>query len=547
MTTSSKQTVNTNATASQAFMRELDVLQKQQAQLTKKCAALTRKQRKYVKEIDRARQEVLELQAQSQNGARVIEDERSFQKQINKLEHVMQKLKIKLSVKRQENKTLVIDINEERKDKCLNLDILKGTESEMNDCKNSINESNQEILQYNEKKNKTKLELTKEKNTMITDMENFQDELKAARNIMSENQFAMAAGAKEKLELAMLAANMVSRGRSRATTADQGPMQDDVDGDLILQKVLDNTGVSSLEELMTKFNRQEAEDFRLYKDIQEKSEEVEKLETEYKRLSSTLSEQSVQVDNLEAKNAGRRADLEQHIKGIESRVAKHEGEYAGNLNVIASLSDSLTNIMRLIAVQGRAVDMQLLDGGINERNIPTFLSILEDRVDFIMQMSKAVNNEALKREDFTKLPTTVSGGVSGIGIQPPSIPSMEDVGDEEVDDNDNSKVVPVSIKSVKMFMDQKLFPKKARTTKIKKVGGIKDGGDMGGMIPHPPNEGGSKDDTNDDNLEIEMKGLGLGLGLSEGSQIVQEVNMAVIASDTDDLPGNESVRPPEFA
>lgn len=547
MTTSSKQTVNTNATASQAFMRELDVLQKQQAQLTKKCAALTRKQRKYVKEIDRARQEVLELQAQSQNGARVIEDERSFQKQINKLEHVMQKLKIKLSVKRQENKTLVIDINEERKDKCLNLDILKGIESEMNDCKNSINESNQEILQYNEKKNKTKLELTKEKNTMITDMENFQDELKAARNIMSENQFAMAAGAKEKLELAMLAANMVSRGQSRATTADQGPMQDDVDGDLILQKVLDNTGVSSLEELMTKFNRQEAEDFRLYKDIQEKSEEVEKLETEYKRLSSTLSEQSVQVDNLEAKNAGRRADLEQHIKGIESRVAKHEGEYAGNLNVIASLSDSLTNIMRLIAVQGRAVDMQLLDGGINERNIPTFLSILEDRVDFIMQMSKAVNNEALKREDFAKLPTTVSGGVSGIGIQPPSIPSMEDVGDEEVDDNDNSKVVPVSIKSVKMFMDQKLFPKKARTTKIKKVGGIKDGGDMGGMIPHPPNEGGSKDDTNDDNLEIEMKGLGLGLGLSEGSQIVQELNMTVIASDADDLPGNESVRPPEFA
>ena len=139
MSTSSKQTANTTATASQAFLRELDVLQKQQAQLTKKCAALTRKQRKYVKEIDRARQEVLELQAQSQNGARVIEDERSFQKQINKLEHDMQKLKIKLSVKRQENKTLVIDINELRKDKCLNLEILKGIDNEMNDCRVSIN------------------------------------------------------------------------------------------------------------------------------------------------------------------------------------------------------------------------------------------------------------------------------------------------------------------------------------------------------------------------------------------------------------------------
>ena len=37
-------------------------------------------------------------------------------------------------------------------------------------------------------------------------------------------------------------------------------------------------------------------------------------------------------------------------------------------------------------------------------------------------------------------------------------------GDDD-DDEDSTKVVPVSIKSVKLFMDAKLFPKKARLTR----------------------------------------------------------------------------------
>ena len=50
--------------------------------------------------------------------------------------------------------------------------------------------------------------------------------------------------------------------------------------------------------------------------------------------------------------------------------------------------------------------------------------------------------------------------MSGAGIQPPSIPSMDDAGDDDVEEDDTSKVFPVDIKSVKKFMDQKLFPNK---------------------------------------------------------------------------------------
>ena len=74
--------------------------------------------------------------------------------------------------------------------------------------------------------------------------------------------------------------------------------------------------------------------------------------------------------------------------GIESKVAKNEHEFASNLEIVNGLSDGLTSIMKLIALQSQALDCQLIDSGINERNIPEFLCLLEDRIDFIMQMKK---------------------------------------------------------------------------------------------------------------------------------------------------------------
>ena len=437
------------------FLGKLDALQNQQAMITKKCEKEKKKQNRFNQRIDELQRLVLELQAATNNGARVVEDERACEKAIHRLEHKIQKLRIKLSVTRTDNNKIVKAINEQRKDKNLNLEVLHGLEKETERVKTGIKDANREIIEYNERKHSAKLELTKAKTKMIVDMESFKGDLESAKKVMNDNQEALMQGIKDKMDLAMYAASLAVPTRSQEE--DEGfDTYEEPDTAAILKELCDMSGVASLEGLLDAINVMEGEEFRLYKDIQERSGEVEEVEKEHKRLSKELEQQRTAVDGLEKVNADRRQDLEEHIQIIEGQIAQHESSYKANLEIIQHLSEPMINLLRSLSIEGEALDQQLLAAGINERNITQFLSLLEQRIDFIMQLDKAAGNQALRREDFSQGENVMSGA----GIQPPSIPSMDDAGDDDVEEDDTSKVFPVDIKSVKKFMDQKLFPNK---------------------------------------------------------------------------------------
>ena len=199
--------------------------------------------------------------------------------------------------------------------------------------------------------------------------------------------------------------------------------------------------------------------------------------------------QGAAVDALDGQNDVRRMDLQKHISFIESQVASQQTQYKANMNIITSLSEPLLNILRSVTIEGEVQDSLFLNSGINDRNVADFLSLIEQRVDFVMQLAKAAQNEALRQEDFQQGENVMSGA----GVQPPTIPSMDDAGGDDGDDDDDddaSKVLPVDIKSVKKFMDQKLFPSKYK--KFEKsgrrtvMGGVAKAAPAGGPVPAPP-------------------------------------------------------------
>jgi len=192
------------------FIQELDNLQTQQATITKRCEKEKKKEIKLLKNVEILQREVLELQAATNNGARVVEDERQSQKTIHRLEHRIQKLKEKLSLTRTNNNKFIKAINELRKDKNLNLEILRGLDNDEKKMKATLVYYNTEIVSYNERKHQAKLELTKSKSKMIVDMEDFKNEMTEAKKVMNENQDALMAGIRDKMDLAMYAASLAS-------------------------------------------------------------------------------------------------------------------------------------------------------------------------------------------------------------------------------------------------------------------------------------------------------------------------------------------------
>lgn len=116
-------------------MGKLDSLQNEQAMITRKCEKEKKKQLRLNQNIDELQRLVLALQAATNNGARVVEDERACEKAIHRLEHKVQKLRIKLSVTRTDNNKIVKAINEQRKDKNLTLEVLMGLERRLSESK----------------------------------------------------------------------------------------------------------------------------------------------------------------------------------------------------------------------------------------------------------------------------------------------------------------------------------------------------------------------------------------------------------------------------
>jgi hypothetical protein len=115
-----------------------------------------------------------------------------------------------------------------------------------------------------------------------------------------------------------------------------------------------------------------------------------------------------------------------------------------------------------VAIDHAALDQQLLSTGITDRNIDDYLGLVEQRIDDLIQMSKAAHHQAIRRDDFMKtMPIDHRAGGGGVNapFTMPALPSLQDTGDDD-DDNDVAdaavKLHPVDIGALKEFMWKKV-------------------------------------------------------------------------------------------
>lgn len=108
-----------------------------------------------------------DVQQKTRNGGIVIEDEQLHRKVLNKLEHKIEKAKMKLSVIRRDNQTLKKKIDETRKDKLMHISIVYKLERDLADSKNTLADKQKDITVTNDKKHSTQLEIASLKYRMV--------------------------------------------------------------------------------------------------------------------------------------------------------------------------------------------------------------------------------------------------------------------------------------------------------------------------------------------------------------------------------------------
>jgi hypothetical protein len=140
-------------------------------------------------------------------------------------------------------------------------------------------------------------------------------------------------------------------------------------------------------------------------------------------------------------------------------VAKSREQCEKSKEVLKTMSDCAMNLLRNIALEEEALDVQILSTGVTDRNVHQFLGLVEDRIDALIQMKKATARQDLRREDFT-LKTAVderNALFDGRGAlrAPHALPTLDVTAPAHEADDDGHRVVPIDVAKFKETMVRK--------------------------------------------------------------------------------------------
>ena len=101
------------------------------------------------------------------------------------------------------------------------------------------------------------------------------------------------------------------------------------------------------------------------------------------------------------------------------------------------------------------MDQQLLSSGLNDRNIETYLGVVEQRIDYLIQMSRAALRETFHGSDFVTLASSERRSGTGV-VNTPNLPTLDNTDDHDDDNDDNNRVAPINIGLLKDFMQKRV-------------------------------------------------------------------------------------------
>ena len=200
------------------------------------------------------------------------------------------------------------------------------------------------------------------------------------------------------------------------------------------------TGMTDIDDLVTAFIAAEDQNFSLFNFVNELNKEQEKLEEQAAELRAEIAryQGSGSVEHVQRKRI--LLDLEKQLVKMDANTQQYEKRFEATQMIFDALKEGVASMYAKLGCDDPSNRELLGDQGVTEANILSYLGVIEQRSNEILQMYAA----ATSPEDVTQVlgatgPLTPSGkGKSGgaagpATIVPPSTAAEED-DDEDSDD-----------------------------------------------------------------------------------------------------------------
>ena len=464
-----------STTTPATLVKELDRLHELLAKHTEKTAAEGKRERILDTKIREAEQRLLDLSNETRGLDVIIQDSYKFKKSIAKLEKALQTTKIALSKSRAENVEFRTKISNFRTNKLLFLQIYNDMLKELNECTEKCKLASQEISTVVDGKQKVKMETTNLKHQMMIEMEAFNREIEVVKASVSTSQYAALDNIRSRMNTGVSQVSRTSKTKpslARKTIHKAGLENkpdvsnvSQVDQSRINAEILlavKSHGHDSVESFLLNYQQSEEHIFGLYTSIQRASEEMEQLEVENRKLETVVSDAADKVKEIEIQHAKLKVEVENHKSSIDKALHMYQSSYNANKLTLNGIAQYLLNILRNVASDNVALDIQILSTGVSDRSIDELMGVIEQRVDDLIQMQHAVSKQSIHADDFLRIsvlpphiertPLTLNT-VAGSHVV---IPSVSELPEEEEDPDDNGKIEPIDIGQLKEYMQKKI-------------------------------------------------------------------------------------------
>lgn len=438
-------------------MKELDRLQGEQVQQARKIEKEKKRKEALDVALKEARAKLRTFQDATKGGSITKEEDTVSRKLIGKMEYSLQQSRLKLSATHKDNAAMKRRIDETRQDKNMHLTILRNLEREYHDSKVKIATQQKEIIEVNEEKHRLDVKISNLKEEMFRDMNLFSNELVAAKLNISDTQANILDSIRDRLQTTFNNLDLMEENEHIPHThvAVVKHHNEAEDRRVALESLLAEVGGSDLGELIVTLQQSEEQIFAKYAYIQAATTEMEKLDLENKHLDAQVSAQMADLHELETSSAAKQHELEASITSIQKATERYEYDFINNEESLHIMQGNLIKLFKTIAMD-EALDQQILETGVNDRNIPEYLGIVEQRIDELIQMKKAAEHQLLEREDFGKSAFKKKEGSIVRPVLPDSQADAADDEDERYDDDGTGKILPVNIALLKDFMNKKV-------------------------------------------------------------------------------------------
>ena len=418
----------------------------------------------YVKKIEKQKQKIEETDREIAKYQERILDQKSrvggvnaaqtnnqlVQKQIKVLEGRLDKSLLKFNEVLAQNKELRQKIDEYRRERVVFDGIYKKLEMELHQKKREMQAVIEDSKNAYEAREKAQNEMLALKHHAEKEKNDFENDFKELGELIKQQQQALEQLRLKQFEHTNNNKNTLMENSGSQEEGDSQPStflgQKDKASTLSaetvlnyedeLAKIMQQTGMNDVNELVTNFLNAEEKNFSLFNYVNDVNTEIERLEHSTASMRNQIEKyrgQGMSTDN-QRKKANKGLE-EKHAKAV-AKTQEYEQRYERAARTITQLKNGIHSIFTRIGAANTSVEEMLGSQGVTESNMMQYLGIIEQRTSEILQ-AYAVSQQQLTNEQLLGFPDVQKTGRSKLKVELPSQEDMMmDTGEDDDSDDD---------------------------------------------------------------------------------------------------------------